>query len=208
MEYNVYSHLLALDIIKGNQTYSDIFETIFDTIREISENNIISQFNLVGQNSKSISKALTLLIEKGLLSNGWKAEQPIFKDNISVVDSILGKRWTHDFYLNSVSLEIAFNHEEGSVWNLSKSLISYLPNDKVKNCDVRIGVIICVTNNMRQKGGFDNSIGTFEKYIQYLKLMRSIFTMPVLLIGINAPENFVIKPCRFPNKTIGQIKNI
>ena len=53
--------------------------------------------------------------------------------------------------------------------------------------------IITVTEDMKQKGGFDGAIGTFEKYLDYLKPLSTVLTSPIFLIGISAPKTFYIK---------------
>ena len=53
--------------------------------------------------------------------------------------------------------------------------------------------MITVTEDMKQKGGFDGAIGTFEKYLDYLKPLSTVLTSPIFLIGITAPKTFYVK---------------
>ena len=41
-------------------------------------------------------------------------------------------------------------------------------------------------------GNFDNAVGSYEKFITYLKPYQNILTCPIVLIGLEAPETFVV----------------
>ena len=49
------------------------------------------------------------------------------------------------------------------------------PNIYRHNQRVDIGIIITATNQMKKTGGFDNSVGSFEKYIEYLKNFYTLY---------------------------------
>ena len=75
-----------------------------------------------------------------------------------------------------------------------------------KSIQTKIGVVITVTNEMKELGGFDNAIGTYEKYIDYLKPLNNILTIPILIIGIKSPKSFYISHHQIaPRKKIGKV---
>ena len=45
---------------------------------------------------------------------------------------------------------------------------------------------------MKKMGNFDSAIGTFEKFQEYFKPYNNLITVPIVLIGLCAPETFKI----------------
>ena len=83
-----------------------------------------------------------------------------------------------------------------------------LIRDKVPTCQrdlavlgvsYSIGVIMLATQNMKVAGGFDGAIGTFEKAVQYLDPLRSQLTVPMVLVGLEAPRSFQINHIKANN---------
>ncbi|GAA4462522.1 hypothetical protein GCM10023093_09290 [Nemorincola caseinilytica] len=70
----------------------------------------------------------------------------------------------------------------------------------------KVGVIITATNAMRDAGGFDGAIGTFETFQNYLKPFNGILTTPMLIIGLQPPATFRIRQSRREGKMIGDIE--
>ena len=103
------------------------------------------------------------------------------------------KRWRLDFAKESISVEVAFNHGEAIAWNLLKPVLAGELNHVKKEVDTEIGVIICATQELKESGGFDGSIGEFEKFLTYLKPLRNILTIPIVIVGLKAPRTFNIR---------------
>ena len=55
-----------------------------------------------------------------------------------------------------------------------------------------MGVIIVSTKAMKYSGGFDGAVGTFEKFIEYFKPYNMLIPTPIVLIGLDKPESFII----------------
>ena len=58
---------------------------------------------------------------------------------------------------------------------------------------------------MKKAGGFDGAIGTYEKYVEYLKPLNNILTTPLLIIGLKKPETFHINVQTMDKKKIGTV---
>ena len=86
--------------------------------------------------------------------------------------------------------------------------LSSQPNTYAHKQKVDLGIIITATNQMKKSGGYDGSVGSFEKYIEYLSVFKPFISTPILLIGLNSPEDFQIKHRNINRKKIGQIKEI
>ena len=55
-----------------------------------------------------------------------------------------------------------------------------------------MAVIITASKELKDKGNFDGTVGTFDKYIEYLKPYAMVITIPMVIIGLDAPESFYI----------------
>ena len=127
----------------------------------------------------------------------WDEESPIFQD-----DRYSNKRFRLDFAKNNFAVEVAFNHGEAISWNLLKPVLSGELNHVDKSIQTRIGIIIFSTDSMKIAGGFDNAVGSYEKALRYLPIMMNQLTIPLIIIGLTAPDTFKVV-----NKKIQQPKS-
>ena len=58
------------------------------------------------------------------------------------------------------------------------------------------------TEEMKRLGGFDGAVGTFEKAVRYLKPLQNQLSCPMVLIGLNAPETFVVEHEGRPKRAV------
>ena len=140
---------------------------------------------------KSLANTINVLIKKGLKSKGWVSEAKIFKDEN------YQKPWRLDFAKDPFfSVEVAFNHGQATAWNLLKLTLASEENIYVeKDFKSDIGIVIFAKEELRLKGGMDGVVITFEKVKKnYLKPLYAQLTTPILLIGLDAPKTFEIKP--------------
>ena len=206
MKFKSFSHYNAENFLLNNNQYKKTYLDLLNIIDSIKDEDIINKFEEIGANSKSISKTLSLLLDEGFKRNNWEKEEEIFYNSNMFLASSKGKRWTLDYFKNEVAVEVAFNHEETSAWNIFKIVLSSNKNKyKLKN-SIKVGVILCVTNQMKVSGGFDNSVGTFEKYQQYLDFFEAMIETPILLIGLHSPDDFKISHRKIKNKLIGKVR--
>lgn len=175
---------------------------VFSILNNISELEIIEVNEDFLGRAKSISKALSSLLDEKFIQLKWDKSKLIFNDNNHEYRT---ERWTLDYYKNKVSVEVAFNHEEGTSWNILKGILANKSNNISKNIDINYSVIITATNDLMRTGGFDTAIGTYEKYIKYLVAFDDIVNYPIILIGLNGLEEFYIKHNNVVNKKIGTI---
>ena len=191
MEFVKYSFRYAEDIMKTNCPQQLI--EIFSTLQSITDQEIIDEYNSIhNDRQKSISSALNKIIKRKLISLGWNSESNIFLfDNDFTTNE--KSSWRLDFAKDNIAIEVAFNHSGVIAWNLIKPVLSSELNHVKKAIQTDFGVIITATNDLKIKGGFDNSIGTYEKFIDYLEPLRNLLTVPILIIGLQAPQNFIIE---------------
>lgn len=236
MKYVAHPHRHADAILENVPEYKPLWDEIKKMVTEISEENLIEHFRSNFENqdkqTKSLSKTINDLIFKGLNAKTpkeligktdegvWIAESQIFGES----DYGLNE-WRLDFarkvnvtdleVLNDtkqspsgISIEVAFNNAGSAAWNLIKPVIASELNHVKKNIQTSLGIVIAATEELKKSGGFDSTVGTFEHYTKMLVPMRDIITVPMLIIGLEAPKTFKISQESRNGKLYGRIEMI
>jgi hypothetical protein len=177
------------------------FLELVDAIRSISDENLIESFESHSNPAKSISRDINGLLKNRLTMGGWAFESAIFQDP-EYQDE---KRWRLDFAKRKISVEVAFNHGEAIAWNLLKPVLASELNHVKKAIQTEVGVIITATEGLKRSGNFDNAVGEYEKFIRYLIPLQDVLTVPLLIIGLRAPESFHIVNERIAGRSVGSI---
>lgn len=186
--YHRHSNLLTEE-----EGFKEDYQELVYALESISDMDLVNGFLARKEQRaaiKSLSEPINILIKDRLVKLGWNAESGLFKE--APYDRTNSTRWRLDFAKNSISVEVAFNHAEAIPHNIIKPVLASELNHVQKEIQTRLGIIITATQNMRSKGNFDGAIGTFEKYIEYFKPYSAIVPTPIVLIGIEAPEIFLI----------------
>jgi hypothetical protein len=187
MEYEIFSHRNGLAVALSDKEKLECWKEILTTLDEITDEQIIAAFNNSTRETKSISDTLNKLIDESLVKKNWHRQSEIFKDT-----NYRGDAYRLDFAKGSYSVEVAFNHTQVAPWNLIKPVLASELNHVEKEIQTEIGIIICASHAMQIAGGFDNAIGTAEKYLALLKPMGNMLTAPTIIIALNAPKTFKI----------------
>jgi hypothetical protein len=87
---------------------------------------------------------------------------------------------------------VGFNHGSDAAWNVVKPTLASQINHVQKETETIVGVIVAARQSMKIAGGFDNAIGTFEWYQTLLTAMQNMVTVPLVIIGLEAPKTFHI----------------
>jgi len=203
MRYKIHSFRHAEVILANENEYSEVWEELLNVISSISDNEIKEYFENAKRKAKSLSEAINNILKIKLIELGWNEESLIFQD-----DEYSGNRWRLDFAKHNISLEVAFNHGEAIAWNLIKPVIASELNHVNKEIDTEIGIIICATKDLKTKGGFDGAVGEYEKFLTYLNPLRDLLSVPMVIIGLEAPETFEIEHITVNGRKQGNIKKI
>lgn len=203
MNFIEHSHRYGLEIVKDMDGAAEKYKEVCDMLNSITDKELINTYQ--GMNSgKSLSKTINKLIRERLTHLGWKNESPIFKDgrvNSSTSD------WRLDFVSDSdFSVEVAFNHSSATTINLMKPVLASELNHVEKQFQTKFGIIITVTNEMKNLGGFDGAIGTYEGYREQCRPLMNQLTVPMIIIGIEAPKAFRIIHKKIGNTNKGFIQ--
>lgn len=204
MEYCMHSHRDALTILENDPSFRECWQEISEVILAISDEMIIDCYEEKYQlKNKSLSTTINYLLKKEFSLRGWSGESPIFKEKISKMRG--EDYWRLDFAKNDISIEVAFNHSGTTAWNLLKPVLASELNHVEKAIQTRIGVIICATNEMKKVGNFDGAIGTYEKYVAHMRPLMNQLSVPILIIGLDAPSSFRVRSVKREDKNGGEV---
>ena len=124
--------------------------------------------------------------------------------------------WTLDFSKQIVkadgsksgmAVEVAFNHRQVIAWNLLKPVLAAEMNHLPKETDIGegIGIIICATEDLRESGGFNNAVGTYENFLANLKPLSQVITTPMVIVGLEPLRKFKIDVKKTHGKNLGEV---
>lgn len=198
MEFEVYQHRFALDVINSNEDLKLLWGEISESISSITEERLISEFPR-SKNSMSLSDAINSILESELKNRNWIPQSAIFQGS-----EYTDKKWRLDFSkrihtpknsITGMAVEVAFNHGEAIAWNLLKPVIAAEINQVELETDIGcgIGIYICATSELKESGGFDGAVGEYEKVLRYLSPLFNKLSVPLLIVGLNAPKTFHIE---------------
>lgn len=198
MKFRAQQHRFGLDIIKSDAQLSSLWQDITKTIEGLTDDRIISEYKL-SVSAMSISAAINNLIDSDLQALGWTPQSAIFQGV-----EYEGKSWKLDFAKTSnsqrkgksgIAIEVAFNHGEAIAWNLLKPVLAAEINhvDTATDIGVGVGVYICATESLKEAGAFDGAVGEYEKVLRYLSPLFAKLTVPMVIIGLEAPESFRVE---------------
>jgi hypothetical protein len=212
MDYKLHSHRHAEAIMRASPTAKPILDELLGVISGITDDDLkkiftaktIKQRAGTGRVDKSLSIAINGLLKTRLAAKGWATESPIFKGAEYGDEKLRGDKtkkntknpWRLDFAKTDISVEVAFNHGEAIPWNLLKPVIAGELNHVDKAIQSEFGVVICATEAMKKAGNFDSAVGEYEKFLKYLQPLRNFLTVPMLIVGLEAPRTFRIDPDR------------
>jgi len=209
MKYRIFSHRHAIQILDNTPEYEPLWREIRESISNVTESRLINHFRenyeSKGRAKKSISESINQILKIELVEAGWLPEAPIFRD------AEFGEgKWRLDFAKSTsvpksdsrpyeegntsgISIEVGFNHSGSIAWNLIKPVLASELNHVEKQIQTSLGVVVTATADLRDAGGFDGAIGTYEDYVSHLVPLRDIVSSPILIIGLEAPETFRIR---------------
>jgi len=201
MEFRYHSHRNALELLETNPTYKEDWLELKAVLDGITDEKLIDYFTTHSlEKNKSLSVAINTVLRHELVVKGWAAESPIFQDPHYRDD-----KWRLDFAKSKIAVEVAFNHGEATAWNLIKPNLSGELNHVTKAIQTEIGIVITATESLKRAGGFDSAVGSYEKFLTYLKPLRNMLSVPMLIIGLERPSTFYLTHQKFNNKKVGVV---
>lgn len=204
MQYTYFSHRHAFELLENNSDYRPDWLILKSALERITDGKLIEYFDRYSKGkNKSLSVSINKALKDELMAAGWREESPIFQD-----PNYEGDSWRLDFAKGKIAVEVAFNHGEAVAWNLIKPNLSGELNHVAKAIQTEIGVVITATESLRRAGGFDSAVGTYEKFLTYLKPMRQMLTVPMLIIGLESPQTFYLRHESSGKSKLGVVQQI
>lgn len=212
MKFITHNHRFALDIVESNSELKSLWEEISSAINSITDDRLKIEF--AKTNTKmSLSDAINKLLDEELVKRNWTPQSAIFQG-----EEYLEKKWRLDFSkritspaagITGMAIEVAFNHGEAIAWNLMKPVLAAEQNQIELETEIGsgIGIYICATEGLKAAGGFDGAVGEYEKVLRYLLPLFQKLTVPLIIVGLEAPESFKIekKKNAITNRNIGVV---
>lgn len=190
MKFVTHSYKHA-DIVLNDPRHWKYYEQIIEVINSISDEDL-KKHHRSKKNAgikSSLAPTINAIIKDRFIEKGWIPEASIFQGEEYGTDKV----WRLDFAYGSISVEVAFNHGEAIAWNLLKPVLASEVNNVQKAMQTEVGVLITTTKNLKSAGCFDNAVGEFEKVLRYLVPLSTLLSVPLMIIGLDAPETFKLK---------------
>jgi hypothetical protein len=212
MKFTTHNHRFALDIVESNVELKVLWDEICSAIESITDERLKLEFSK--SNTKmSLSDAINRLLDEELVSRNWTPQSAIFQG-----EEYLEKKWRLDFSkrinspaagITGMAIEVAFNHGEAIAWNLMKPVLAAEQNQIELQTEIGsgIGIYICATEALKSAGGFDGAVGEYEKVLRYLLPLFHKLTVPLIIVGLEAPASFKIEKKRnsITNRNVGVV---
>ena len=91
-----------------------------------------------------------------------------------------------DFLKNSVGVEVSFNHAEAIAWQFTRLNIAGESERVRLDSRIDVGVVITADDSLKTWARMDSAVGTFAAFRAWLREMKPILPIPLLLIGLQA----------------------
>ena len=217
MDFVLHSHRFGLELAGENALLGQLWGELASSLKSLTDERLAAEFEIDSSKKPqmSLSRTINRVLSEELLGRGWTGESGIFQDP----EYSNERRWRLDFskvlidndsQRRGVAVEVAFNHGEAIAWNLLKPVLASELNHVTKQIDIGagIGVVIAATDSLKEAGGFDTAVGSFEKFLTYLKPLQNQLTVPMILVGLEAPQHFYVEKVRDPvtSRNRGQVR--
>jgi len=215
MDFVTYNHRFALDIVESNYELKLLWVEVQDAIHSITDERLKAEFQK-SSTKMSLSDSINRLIDEELVARNWTPQSAIFQGS-----DYSERKWRLDFSkridnpeagISGVALEVAFNHGEAIAWNLMKPVLAAELNQVELQTEIGsgIGIYICATDELKAAGGFDGAVGEYEKVLRYLVPLFQKLTVPMIIVGLNAPRSFKVEKRKnaITNRNIGIVIEI
>ena len=217
MDFVLHSHRFGVELAGENALLGKLWGELTSALKSLTDERLAAEFEIDSSKKPqmSLSRTINRVLSEELLDRGWTGESGIFQDP-EYSDE---RRWRldfskvlldHDSQRRGVAVEVAFNHGEAIAWNLLKPVLASELNHVTKQIDIGagIGVVIAATDKLKEAGGFDTAVGSYEKFMTYLKPLQNQLTVPMILVGLQEPKHFYVEKVRDPvtSRNRGQVR--
>ena len=207
MDFSLNSHRFGLELAAENALLGALWGQLASALKSLTDERLAAEFEVDSSKKPqmSLSRTINRLLAEDLLAHEWAGETGIFQDPQYTRE----RRWRLDFSKvlsdenserRGVAVEVAFNHGEAIAWNLLKPVLASELNHVEKQIDIGagIGVIITATDDLKEAGAFDSAVGSYEKFLTYLKPLQNQLSVPMIIVGLHPPKSFWVEKVKDP----------
>lgn len=183
MDYLVEDFRHAQRLLDGTAPWKSLEFAISSITRE----QILTQqrrLASIGRAPKGGQSAINDLFETHLTrAKGWIPQPRLFRD--PALD-----KWTMDFLNERVGVEVSFNHAEAIAWQFTRLNIAGESERVLVESRVDVGVVITADQSLKAWSKMDSAVGTFDAFRAWLREMKPILPIPILLVGLKADPSW------------------
>ncbi|MFI5184241.1 MAG: BglII/BstYI family type II restriction endonuclease [Vicinamibacteria bacterium] len=134
--------------------------------------------------------AMNSLFEDFLPDPPWTHQPRLFRQSKSGpgvgVDPLKMSLWKMDFLRDRLGVEVAFNHAEAVAWQFTRLNIAGESERVLAESQIDVGVVVAADQSLKSWGRMDSAVLTFETCRAWLREMRAILPIPILVVGLSA----------------------
>lgn len=181
MDYKLHSFRLAEEILKQRTEWFE-FQNVID---DLTPEKIVSIHNSICARGGRIPAGGQISVNRyfdtALSKLGWESQPLLFGNSDEKLE-----RWKMDFIKNKIGVEITFNHAEAIPWIFSRLNIAGESERVQKASRVEVGIAVFASQSFKTWAKMDGAVGTFELATAWLREMKPILPIPLMVIGLSA----------------------
>lgn len=166
-------------LLRGEAAWASLDSAITSITRDrvIAEQRALQA---TGRGPKGGQSALNRLFERFLpAADGWESQPRLFHDPDL-------REWKLDFRRDRIGVEVSFNHAEAIPWQFTRLNIAGESERVRPEARIDVGVVITAHQSLKRWANMDSAVGTFEAFRAWLREMKPILPIPILLVGLSA----------------------
>ena len=94
--------------------------------------------------------------------------------------------WKMDFLRGRIGVEVSFNHAEAIPWQFTRLNIAGESERVISDSRIDVGVVVTADQSLKKWSRMDGAVGTFDAFRAWLREMKPILPIPILVIGLRA----------------------
>jgi hypothetical protein len=178
MDYVVEDFRHAAALLRDHTAWLDIRSAI-EAIDRLMIIDRQSQLVSIGRAPRGGQTVLNTLFEDLLPEPVWAHQPRLFA-------SPELRKWKMDFLRANVGVEVSFNHAEAIPWQFTRLNIAGESERVIESSRIHVGVVITAMESLKSWSRMDSAVGTFDAFKAWLREMKPILPVPLLLIGLSA----------------------